>query len=244
MANIVVSVINHSEGVVTDDACRALVAALQVQVSRDFAPVWGVDATLTFVPNDAKPEPGTWWLTILKNSDRGGALGYHDLTPDGLPIAKSFAGDDKEWGHLWTVTASHELLEMLADPHVNLTVFIHPTQDDRKLYTYEICDPCQDDQFAYEIGDVKVCDFVYPVYFQSIPQPANTQFDHLRRIQKPVPALLEFGYINAFDLNSGKDWHPIEAATTGGKPVRGRSPGRREKRVLPRQEWKRSTIFA
>jgi len=42
--------------------------------------------------------------------------GHHDLTPDGLPVGKSFAGTDKHFGHSWTVTASHELLEMLADP--------------------------------------------------------------------------------------------------------------------------------
>lgn len=243
MANIVVSVINHSEGVVTDDACQALVAALQTQVTRDFAPAWGVDATLTFVPTGGKPDPGTWWLSILKNSDRAIALGYHDLTPDGLPIGKSFAGTDGDFGHSWTVTASHELLEMLADPHVNLTVFVHPTPADRKLYTYEICDPCQDDSFSYDIGTVKVCDFVYPAYFQSSPQPSGTKFDHLGHLQKPVPALLDFGYINAFDVNSGADWHPVSAATIDGAPVRGRSPSRRERRVRPRGDWVRSTAF-
>ena len=174
MPDIVVSVINASS-VVTDDQCRTLVAALQKQVSHDFAPVWGIDATLAFVPTGGTPAPGTWWLSILDNTDRAGVLGHHDLTPDGLPVGKSFAGTDQHYGHSWTVTASHELLEMLADPDINLTVFVHPEQGNDTLYAYEVCDACQDDSFGYDIDGVTVCDFVYPAYFQTFRQPGSTR---------------------------------------------------------------------
>jgi hypothetical protein len=46
MANIQVAVINTST-VLTDDQVQAAVPALQIQVHRDFAPVWGIDADLT-----------------------------------------------------------------------------------------------------------------------------------------------------------------------------------------------------
>src|SRR5437667_8874014 len=110
--------------VLTDDQIKAAIPALQTQVSRDFAPAWGVDAVLTFVPKGTKPPAGMWWLAILDNSDTAGALGYHDVTTRGLPLAKVFAATDIQYGAKWTITTSHELLEMLADPAVNQTVLI------------------------------------------------------------------------------------------------------------------------
>src|SRR5580704_7239638 len=94
---IQISVINAST-VVTDDDVRPVVDAMQKQVTNDFLPAWGVGAQLTFVPSGNTPAPGTWWLSILDDSDQAGALGYHDLTPDGLPIGKVFAGSDLKYG--------------------------------------------------------------------------------------------------------------------------------------------------
>jgi hypothetical protein len=245
MPEIKVSVINASS-VVTDDEVRTLVAALQKQVSRDFAPVWGIDAELVFVPAGGKPDAGTWWLSILDNTDRAGVLGHHDLTPDGLPVGKSFAGTDKHFGHCWTVTASHELLEMLADPDINLSVFVHPTATDSTLYAYEVCDPCQDDSFGYDIDGVTVCNFVYPAYFQSFRPSGSTQFDHLGKIQKPVPEVLDGGYISAFDVNSTAGWHPVMGATFDPVNTRldpDRASNRRERRRKPRSGWLHSTAF-
>jgi hypothetical protein len=246
MPDITVSVINASS-VVTDDECRTLVAALQKQVSRDFAPIWGIDATLVFVPTGGTPAPGTWWLSILDNTDRAGVLGHHDLTPDGLPVGKSFAGTDKHFGHSWTVTVSHELLEMLADPDVNLSVFVHPAQGSGTLYAYEVCDACQDDSFGYDIDGVTVCNFVYPTYFQTFRQPGSTRFDHLGKLQKPVPTVLDGGYISAFDMSAATGWHPVTAATfdpsSSNRLIPGRASSRRERRRLPRSNWMRSTAF-
>ncbi len=245
MPDITVSVINAST-VVTDDECRALVAALQKQVSQDFAPVWGIDAALVFVPTGGKPDSGTWWLSILDTTDRAGVLGHHDLTPDGLPVGKSFAGTDKHFGHSWTVTASHELLEMLADPDVNLAVFVHSDVGNGKLYVYEVCDPCQDDSFGYDIDGVTVGNFVYPAYFQTFRPPGSTKFDHMGKLQKPVPEVLSGGYISAFDVNGSTGWHPVTGATVepiASRLIRGRTSSRRERRRLPRSQWLKSTAF-
>lgn len=246
MPPITISVINACT-VVSDDDCCKLVAALQKQVSQDFAPVWGIDAKLDFVPSGGKPADGTWWLSVLDDTDRAGVLGHHDLTPQGLPVGKSFAGTDQHYGHCWTVTASHELLEMLADPDINLTVFMHPTPSDSKLYAYEVCDPCQDDSFAYEIDGVKVCDFVYPAYFQGFRQAGSARFDHLGKLTSPVPAVLDGGYISAFDMNAASGWQPVMGATVGATSkralIRGRTSSRRQRRRLPRSQWVHSTAF-
>src|ERR1035441_9580376 len=76
MADIQVAMINAST-VLQDSQVQAIVPALQTQVHRDFAPVWGVDADLTFVGHGATAPSGSWWLTVLDNSDQAGALGYH-----------------------------------------------------------------------------------------------------------------------------------------------------------------------
>jgi hypothetical protein len=65
-----------------------------------------------------------WWLTILEDSDHADALGYHETTDQGLSLGKVFAHLARQEGGNWTITARHELLEMLDDPEISLTVFV------------------------------------------------------------------------------------------------------------------------
>ena len=37
------------------------------------------------------PTAEEWQIVVLDNSDQAGALGYHDYTPSGKPVAKVFA---------------------------------------------------------------------------------------------------------------------------------------------------------
>lgn len=242
MPTVTVSVINGST-VVTDEQCQALIAALQIQVTRDFEPAWGVGANLVFVPRTGTPVPGSWWLSILDTTDRPGMAGHHEATSEGMPIAKCFAGTDIQYGMKWTVTASHELLEMLANPYLNRTVFVHPVPGQGKLYTYEICDPCQHHSFGYEINGLPVCDFVYPVYFDSLCPPGTAQFDHMNHLQAPLPALLPGGYINSFDVaDFSRGWD-----TVSGEDIRPTPPApstsRRARRAIPPGQWRRSNAF-
>jgi hypothetical protein len=237
MANIKISFLNRST-VLTDDQVAAALPALQQQVHADFYPVWGTDADLSFVASDQTPAPGTWWLTVFDNSDTAGALGYHDLTSEGLPIGKVFAETDLQSGSSWTVTASHELLEMLGDPDINLTVFV---QDQNKpaglLYAYEVCDACEADELGYEIDGTLVSDFVYPAWFESFRAPRSTQFDKQGAVSEPFE-LLPGGYIGVFDVTAGNGWQQI---TKRGEPftynMRGRLGSRRERRTTLRTHW-------
>lgn len=249
MPPITVSIINSST-CVSDAEGATLTAALQKQVSNDFAPAWGIDATLIYVPIGGKPAPGTWWLSIQDNTDRPGIVGHHELTPDGLPAGHAFAGADMHYGLKWTVTASHELLEMLANPAVNLSVFVHSQPGKGVLYSYEVCDPCEDDSFAYPIDGIEVCDFVHPAYFETFRLPGSTKFDHLGLLGGPVPTLLKGGYINSFDITQpNAAWHQVTAATVPHGPtdrshLRDRFSARRVRRQMSPQEWTRSTAFA
>jgi len=236
VATTQISVINEST-VLTDADVTPVVGALQQQVTNDFRPAWGVDAELTMIPQGTPAPAGTWWLVILDDSDQAGALGYHDLTPDGLPIGKVFAASDLKAGTSWTVTASHELLEMLADPNINLTVFIQDANTTGTLYAYEVCDACEDDSFSYQINNVLVSDFVYPAWFENFRAQGSTQFDRMNQIQNPLQ-LLTGGYIGVFSVTDGTGWQQQTAERT---PTnlrhRGHVGSRRERRSISRNQW-------
>ncbi len=240
MAAVKVSVINDCT-VLTDAEIAAAVPDLQTQVHRDFCPAWGTDADLVFVPKGKKPDPGTWWLVIMDYSDQQGALGYHDLTPEGMPIGKVFAASDKENGYNWTVTTSHELLEMLGDPDIDLVVFVQHSERSGMLYAYEACDACEDDKYGYKIGQTTVSDFVHPAWFRS-SVTRGTKLDHMGHISKPLE-LIDGGYIGAFNVTRGGGWTQLEPQGQHAMKARPHRGSRRERRTIPKDKWIKSTAW-
>jgi len=233
---IQISVINEST-VLADADIVPVVAALQKQVTNDFRPVWGTDAELAIVPKGTQPPSGSWWLVMLDDSDQANALGYHDLTTEGLPIGKVFGASDLKAGTSWTVTASHELLEMLGDPNVNLTVFVQNANAAGTLYAYEVCDACEDDSLGYQIDNILLSDFVYPAWFEGFRTEGSTQFDRMNKITTPFQLLLN-GYIGVFNVSAGSGW---QQQTQDKRPAsalhRGAVGTRRERRDIPHELW-------
>jgi hypothetical protein len=236
LATTQISVINEST-VLADTDVTPVVIALQQQVTNDFRPIWGIDAELKLIPQGTPAPAGTWQLVILDDSDQAGALGYHDLTPDGLPLGKVFAASDLKAGTSWSVTASHELLEMLADPNINLTVFVQDANTTGTLYAYEVCDACEDDSLGYQINNILVSDFVYPAWFETFRAQGSTQFDRMNKIQSPLQ-LLPGGYIGVFSVTDGTGWQQQTAERI---PLnlrhRGHVGSRRERRTISRNQW-------
>jgi hypothetical protein len=234
-----VAVINEST-VVSDAEVHAATAALQVQMTRDFASIWGLSVSLAFIPTGTKAPSNFWWLTILDNSDQAGALGYHDLTTTGLPIGKVFAKTDQQYGLSWTVTASHELLEMAVDPYINLTVFNQTGETKGMLYAYEVGDAVEDDRFGYSINGVLVSDFVTPAWFEGWRRPKSARFDFGNHLTAPLQ-LLNGGYIGAFNVAGGSGWTQLtaEAETIQQRPAIG---SRRERRAIGPERWILSTV--
>jgi hypothetical protein len=243
MNKVSVAVLNASAEL-TDEEVRSAVAAVQVQVQRDFAPVWRVDAQLTFVGHGQTPSPGSCWMVILDNSDFGGALGYHDLTPEGLPLGKVFAATDKLNDVPWTATLSHEVLELLVDPYMSY-VAAAANGSGYVLYPYEICDACQSRAFGYTINEQRVSDFLYPAWFGSTPNAGvPLRYDHVDCIRRPF-GLLPGGYTMVFDVSFGTGWHML---TPSGVALdysqRPRVGSRRERRRLGRNARVLSRIVA
>jgi hypothetical protein len=233
-----IDIINKSS-VVTDAQVNEAVTALQIQVSDHFAPHYGADAHLSFVPSGKVPSPAHFWIAVLDNSDVAGALGYHDITTQGLPLGKVFAQTSALDGTSWTVDLSHELLEMCGDPDINLTALIDSSASQYygKFVAYEVGDPCEDDSFGYKIGNVLVSDFVFPSYFEGFR--TSGPFDYTGNIRKPFD-ILPNGYLSIFDPVVG-GW---TQATIGARNYRARPRvgSRRERRTIKRGEWIRSTV--
>lgn len=244
MASIKVSIINQCS-VLNDAQVKPVVDALQVQVHRDFAPEWGIDADLIFVPRGQNPDLSTWWLVLLDDSDEANALGYHELTSAGLPIGKVFAKTDITCGLKWSVTASHELLEMLSDPDINLTTFVQTSNAAGVLYAYENCDAVEADELGYEIDGVAMSDFVLPCYFQAA-MPA-TKWDFCGHLTGPVPTMLPGGYLSQFVIGaSGQGgWTQINMQKLNehktDRSIRKLDGSRRNRRAIP-STWKLSTV--
>jgi len=242
MAAITVSIVNHTT-VLADADVRKVTRALRTQLTEHFTPAWGIDAELVVVPRGRVPRPGTWWLVLLDHSDQAGVLGLHDLTDEGMPLAKVFVKTIRDLGRSWTIAASHELIEMLVDPGVNLAACVD-TGDGAVFYAYEVCDPCERDDYGYEIEKIRVANFVYPAWFEPFRKPSGSRFDHCRRISCWLQ-LLPGGYATVFDPKQGGGWNQIHSdGTTPGEQTIARAGSRRFRRRTPRVDWRRSAIGA
>ena len=162
-----------------------LIAALQAYVDRHIAPVWGTPAKLIKTRGFVK---NAWAIVLLDEADAEGALAYHELTPDGFPLSKVFVQTTLEHGMHVSVSASHELVEMLVDPAINL-MSTGPEPD--TMYAYESADAVQ--ALSFNVKRIPMSDFVYPSYFEVFRKPRSTRFDHMNKVTRPFE-ILEGGY--------------------------------------------------
>lgn len=203
-------VLANRSTVVGDDELAAMLPFLQQQADHDFRPFWGVTADLHFVGLKQQPDPAHWPIWVLDRSDIDGDLGYHE-DATGKPEAKIFAADDQEYGVSLSITISHELLEMLADPTADLM-----SADGQ--YAREVCDPVESDDAGYMIAiggnTLLVSDFVTPHYFGLVDGVHDPRFDFRNQLPGPCPAMLPGGYIESLQ---GGQWVQLRARQTDGR---------------------------
>jgi len=210
----------------------AFVKALQKFVTTHVVPVWGTPARLIRTNGFKK---GAWGFVLLDVADAENALAYHDLTPDGFPLSKVFVetiGDD---GASLSIAASHELVEMLVDPAINL---LSTGPDPKATYAYEAADPVEDDALAFDVDGFKMTDFVFPSYFEGFRKPKSTKFDLQGKVTQPFQ-ILKGGYQIIF--KNGK-WSQLTASVAKKKALakEDRRGHRSEIRKIPLAKRRRS----
>ena len=187
---------------------KDLIAAMQAYVDQYVAPVWGTPAKLVESKDFIK---GAWAMVFLDTADQPGALAYHDLTPDGLPESKVFVKTTLDNKELISVSASHELVEMLVDPAINLMT---TGPDPQTIYAYESADPVE--ALDFDVQGMRMSDFVYPAYFENFHKAKSVQFDYMNKVTKPFQ-ILSGGYQIVF--KKGK-WSNVSGSAAKAKALR------------------------
>jgi hypothetical protein len=175
-------------------------AALQKQAVRDLAPVWSVSATVDAFP-DLRSVPVGYWPVIIVD-DVKDAGGYH-LDKNGHPYALV------EYSASWSLTASHETIEMLCDPWGRrVAAGRSPKRGQGQVeFLVEACDPCESAQFAYTINGVLVSDFITP-HFYDPRKSAGGRYSFTGAIKAPRQ-ILEGGYISWWEPQSNHIWQEL-----------------------------------
>ena len=202
MLPIKVALVSKTVEVRFEDTTR-VAAALTMQVSRDVTPIWGIQATVRAFPDVRQVPAGYWPIFVVTNlpPDEGG---FH-WTRHKQPYAEVEAGDT------WSLSASHELIEMLVDPSGSRLVAgpelvltngsIGDNPQKQVEYLIEACDPCESGDFAYLIEDVVVSDFFTPHYHDPVVSP-GTRYSFTGALTHPRH-VLPGGYISWADPATG-----------------------------------------
>jgi hypothetical protein len=149
------------------DELACVVAALQTQVTRDFAPEWSTDAIIAAVPFEAIPA-GYCPVIVQDTLDSEGASGLHRAHSDEAPYILL------PYGPSWSLTASHLVLQMLANP-TGAARRPGPSITSGQgtvEYFIDVCAPCQDIAAAYAIDGIVVSDFCTRRFFGGPSAPA------------------------------------------------------------------------
>ena len=201
----------------SDVPTRALLqvaAAVQKQVTRDFWPTWGLPATVDAF-EDLSSVPSDYHQVALFGdpAELVGRLEFAIGPQNATRLIAQFDRDQLQGIHLneftrqpfalvalsenWSVTASHEILELIADPYGNrLVAAAVPGDPDRRVnYLLEVCDPCQ--SVWYPVNGVPVSDFLTPRYFDPV-RLDGTRYSFTGELEYPLH-ILDGGYVTWID---------------------------------------------
>jgi len=130
---------------------------------------------MKFFPDGRFPA-GYLELHIFNTSDEANALGYHGLTPQGRPYGRVFLDAGK-----WTVTASHEAIEMFGDAWCASWT----DMPDGSEVADELGDPVENDTYTLKLvtgEQAEVSNFLLESWFRASEPPP---YDYLAKLNKP-----------------------------------------------------------
>jgi hypothetical protein len=184
-------------------------AAVGKQVVRDFAPIWSTPATVDAFAALEDVPTGYWPIIVMDDIGYPGAQGIH-LDDDGKPFGLVNLGEG------WSLTASHEVLELLGDPLGNTLRAGPSIKEDqgRVEYLVEVCDPSEAWEYGYDVNGIRVSDFYTPEFFLPFPS-SNVRYSYTGAIEAPRQ-ILKGGYLSWLDPATGHWWQ--QAWFSGNKP--------------------------
>ncbi len=249
---MIISVINHCK--LDDSTVLRTIRAINRQIAEDFSPYWSLGATLRLEGRSQKKPTdksiadmrGDAVLYLWDDVDVDDALGYHDLNFKGVPYSFVFRKLSSQLGENWTVTFSHEALEMIGDPEVNLLVAGPHPENPRKevFHWYEMCDAVQSE--SYKVDGIEVSNFVLPLYF-TVNDEQGSRNDFLNRKYKGK-TLKSFGvnpggYVGFFDPATGEHT-TFDADEKAKKRIRIKAQARNARRGIRYQQPHIPTVTA
>ena len=186
---------------------QAFIQDFQYQISNDFAQAWGVDAAVN--------SGGAGWPITIQDypgpNDPQGALGYHFLDQNFTPYGVVFAQFALDNGISWTSVASHEGLEILADPLIDSTIFLDTSGGYGTagfLIAQEVCDAPERLTYTGPFNKTELSDFVFPGWYL----PGYTgQVDQLGQVPGPL-VLFSGGYVSFDEVIQATGWQEASAA--------------------------------
>jgi hypothetical protein len=193
-----IALVSQSKSVTLAQLAKAA-AAIQKQVTRDFRPLWQIDATVAAFERLGDVPLG-YWPIVIRDTIRFNAQGIHLNKANGQPYALV------KYSAEWTLTTSHECLEMLADPSGNRVIASNSVKPDqgRVEFLVEVCDPSEGAEFAYTVNGVLVSDFYTPDFFDPL-QSVGVRYSYTGALTAPRQ-VLEGGYLSWRDPLSGHLW--------------------------------------
>jgi hypothetical protein len=182
-------------------------AAIQRQLSRDVGPIWDVNATIDAFAALEHVPPGYWPILVGDNFPGTESVGMH-LDRDGQPFALV------ELSPSWSLTASHEAIEMVIDPWGNRTVPGGSPMAGQGLVDIlvEVCDPPGGAQWAYTVNGYLVSDFVTPNYYDPVGA-AGVRYSFTGAMTGPRE-ILEGGYLSWRDPATREWWQADRTEST------------------------------
>lgn len=205
-------------------------------VNVDFASYWHT-AHYHIVFLGRKPAPsGAISAVFLDKGPVKGALAYHWTERGNSPSITVYAGTGAYYGFDNSVSFTHELFEMAADPVTSYLNVGYPTdyvwlegKDTSVKMTYtsaigwmsEVADPVESD--SYDLNGTRISDFVTPAWFAD---GVGNRFDYLGLCQQPfwirpggyATYMTASGWSQIFNFRKG---HPADAGFSKGEPERG-----------------------
>jgi hypothetical protein len=196
MSDTNVVVVNKSSLPLED--VTPVVNAINYQIQKHLSYYWEATGYVAAI-QDGKPIPADHYVLELEDKIADPTLGgVHYFNERGrvfatVPVQQPVIKDDGTRVP-WSLSLSHEILEMIIDPYGERT-FQARSLDGETLVDYlaEVCDPCQHLMHARMINDVVVSDFYTREYFDT-SAGNHGPFSAYKTITKPLE-ILPGGYL-------------------------------------------------